>query len=504
MDIRIGDTLISTEFGEIVLKSLLGQGGMGQVFKGIAESSQVLAVKAVLTSSLDNEGLKSLQNEAELGRKIEHENVVRILDFNSGENEEGIPPFLVLEFIDGTNLDSLIRERKDANSNLTRDELKGVFLQIARGMKAINEKLVHRDLKPANILVEKESGLLKIADFGLAKLADETTRSETFKGWGTRPYQAPEAFEFGPNTIAMDIYAAGVIFFELAALSLPIKPQTGDDSPLAWRNAHLLSPPLDLRTIRPDLGNEFVQTIALMLNKDPQKRPLSWDTIIDRISASGVDDKPNSPDVSRLLEKATKTFVETTAMETKRREEAEKRRERNALLTQAMTEPVELFITVATAFNEASDVAKLTIIRRDEVSAEISGTVEHKRLIVTSQIIDDLDSGGNGIFRILTVVKIQPPPTPLNEEEIYRNGESFGGFNLYYKVQNRADRFGSWEMIRFENNPLMASRTYPRWFPLDFADLPAALRILNGMSRHQNQRRSLDESWFTDLLDHLL
>jgi serine/threonine protein kinase len=241
----------------------------------MSESTQV-AVKTVLTVSLSNDELSALQNEAKLAVGIEHPNVVRVLYVDDGEVAQGRPPYLVMEYVDGGTLRAVLDSHKAAGTKIGIDELRAMYLQIAEGMKVVNDRIVHRDLKPENVLVDTTGNHLKIADFGLAKLADAATRAVTFKGWGTRPYQAPESFESGPNTPAMDIYGAGVIFYELATLTLPVQPQAGDQSPMAWRNAHLLAVPRDIRTLRPDMPIDLVQLIMLMLQKNPAKRPGAW------------------------------------------------------------------------------------------------------------------------------------------------------------------------------------------------------------------------------------
>ncbi|MEQ1923953.1 MAG: protein kinase, partial [Pyrinomonadaceae bacterium] len=355
---------------------------------------------------------------------------------------------------------------------------------------------------PENILVDAKTGKLKIADFGLAKLVDEATRSETFKGWGTRPYQAPEAFEQGPNTVAMDIYAGGVLLFELATLTLPIQPKTGDDGPLAWRNAHLLMPPADLRGARPDLPNSMIQLSALMLQKDPKRRPENWNVVIDRLRS---DDEPTEGkvDVSGLVEKATQTLLEQTAQETKRREETERIIERNALLIQAVQEPVNILQELVDAFNGESDVGKLVLSDKDGLFCEVTGPAGGKSLRIQTKIIPDLQTQ-NGIYRVVGMARINPTPTAPKDPQLAYNQDSFGSFNLGYKVSRSEDRFGSWNMLRFEHNPIMGRSGYPHWFAVDFDNLPHQLQVLNALGMYQNQQRQLDHEWFRLLLAHLL
>jgi serine/threonine protein kinase len=269
MDIRVGDTLPGPAGQDITIKSLLGHGGFGQVFAGQLPDGSTVAVKTVVTAGLSPTELQVLQNEAKLSTKIAHANVVRVLHVDDGASDMGRPPFIVMEYIGGGSLRAAIEAHVKTGSKFSADELRAMYCQVAEGMRAVNAHLVHRDLKPDNVLVDTSTGQLKVADFGLAKLAAEATRSETFKGWGTRAYQAPEAFDGTANTPAMDVYAAGIMFFEMAALVRPIKPKPGSPGVLGWRDAHLLGAPEDLRALRGDLPVDLVQVIMQMLQKNP-------------------------------------------------------------------------------------------------------------------------------------------------------------------------------------------------------------------------------------------
>jgi serine/threonine protein kinase len=351
--------------------------------------------------------------------------------------------------------------------------------------------------------VDEKTKQLKIADFGLAKLADAETRSETFKGWGTRPYQAPEAFEYGPNTVAMDIYSAGVTFFELATLTWPVQPKAGDNTPLAWRNAHLLTPPTNLRVVRPDMPDDLIQLVTLMLQKDPARRPGNWDSVIERLQ-KGSRGAIGGPDVSALVQKATTTLLQKTEQQTREREEQERQAERHALLQQALAEPIDVLRSLIDRFNDASDVGKLVINERYSLSIEVKGSHTQARLLLNARIINDLYTQSNGIYRMIGLARIDPTPSPSNKTEAFRDRESFGSFNLGYRVKQATDRFGNWTLFRFEHNPLIPKIGYPRWFALDLDELPGQLQVLNAMGVYQHQQRALDHEWFQLLLMHLL
>lgn len=119
---------------------------------------------------------------------------------------------------DGT-LTSLIENQKKTGVQFEKAFLLNVFAQLAEGMREISKFLVHRDIKPDNILIC--NGKMKISDFGLSKLAGENTRTLTFKGYGSTKYVAPEAWNNDKNTIQMDIYSMGIVFYELAFYLFP-------------------------------------------------------------------------------------------------------------------------------------------------------------------------------------------------------------------------------------------------------------------------------------------
>jgi hypothetical protein len=486
----------------IRVEAIVGRGGFGQVFAGRLPDGTRVAVKTLLTAYLDDHELKAFQNEAQLAVGISHANVVRVLHVHPGDTSDGRPPYLVMEFVDGGTLRELIDAHRAGGTRPALDGLLAIYEQIASGMTEINARLVHRDLKPENVLVDATGGVLKIADFGLAKLADAATRSETFKGWGTRPYQAPEAFELGPNTVAMDVYSAGVLFYELATLNWPFKPKPGDNSPLGWRNAHLLSPPPDIRSVRTDLPIGLAQLITLMLHKDSVRRPGAWDIIVEKLRQPS--NAPVGPNVSALVTKATATLVRRTEAEARAREASEKKAERDALLKQAFVEPMEVLQGLIEAFNQVSMTGRLTLTQRGDFNAEVRSDGGARKLVLDGHIISDTPTQYIGIARILAMVRLSPAPQAKDQHEAIMDRESFGSFNLVYMVRKEMDRFGEWGQIRFEVNPLISYSTYPRWFAVSLSDLPRELQVLRAVGEHQHQKGPLDDEWFKALLVQIL
>jgi eukaryotic-like serine/threonine-protein kinase len=198
MDIRSGSVLAGPDGRTITIEKLIGRGGLGQVFSGVMDDSRVVAVKTVLTAVLNDDELLSLQNEAKHAAGIDHPNVVRVLHVSDG-HASAEPPYIVMEFIDGGTLRSMIDAHRAAKTQISPQDLRALYIQIARGMAAVNERVVHRDLKPENVLYENDSGLLKIADFGLAKLADASTRPRHSKAGAQGHISLPRPLTSAPT-----------------------------------------------------------------------------------------------------------------------------------------------------------------------------------------------------------------------------------------------------------------------------------------------------------------
>jgi serine/threonine-protein kinase len=255
--------------GRYSVQKELGQGGVGAVY--LARDRKLhdkrVVIKVLLEKSLQNSWVvQKFQQEKEALARVDHPGVVGILD--NGELPDG-KPYLVMQFIDGVTLRSLIRPE-----GIPLERAAELIKQIGRALAAAHDKgIFHRDLKPENIMLQSYGGgeeQLKIIDFGIAKLKDSIVAPSTVTGAtaGTVSYMAPEQLSGRPVSAAMDIYAMGAIAYELVTGRKPFNPETGFEL-LEMQRAGVRVKPSDLR---PSLPDDACQLILRALSFDPKDR----------------------------------------------------------------------------------------------------------------------------------------------------------------------------------------------------------------------------------------
>jgi serine/threonine protein kinase len=294
----------------------IGPGGFGAVERVCDEEGAEYALKT-LHLGFDAQVLTS---EIENLRKVQHANVVRYED-------HGVDPeaFLVMEYADGGTLKDLIAAAVQAGEHLPIATLTEWAQQLLEGLSAIHDVLLHRDLKPANVLFQGET--VKIGDFGMTRLVEASTRTETLKGGGTPLYMPPEGWAgpSGPSpTPAYDLYSAGVILYELATLQPPF---TGSRDEL--RQAHLYKEPRSPRELREDIPPTLERLILQLLRKTPNDRGASADDalqLLELIPAQKEDGQAATSDVITKLQEGASSLMRKAA-----EHEAEQARARQEL-----------------------------------------------------------------------------------------------------------------------------------------------------------------------------
>ena len=256
-------------------------------------------------------------DEARIAGLLRHPNVVSVLDV--GQDDEG--PFLIMDYVEGVTLAQLIRGRR------TRDEEPvpmqiglRILVQAARGLAAAHElrspsgshlQLVHRDISPQNILVDL-SGTVRVADFGIARATGRATETERGVLKGKLGYLAPETLRFESTDHRADLFALGVVAYELLTGGRLYGASTGDVSEAASRI--LREPAPDLGLLRPDAPDGLVALLFRLLAKDPDDRPATAREvadILDELVMEVVFDEGAQPLDSFLRQAADLSGVES-------------------------------------------------------------------------------------------------------------------------------------------------------------------------------------------------
>ena len=266
--------LLGKAVGNYRIEALLGQGGMGAVFLAVHQQIGKRAAVKILAPELSRDvGMVGrFLNEARAVNLVHHPGLVSCFEFGRLDSGE---PYLIMEYLAGEPLSARLER-----GGLRLDEALRLSRQIASALTAAHQGgVVHRDLKPANIMLVAdpevpEQERIKLLDFGIAKLSGAAQgalqRTGTGAVLGTPAYMAPEQCR-GDSQVGdrADVYALGVLLYELCAGRLPFEA----DLPFDLMNLHVYGSAPDLRALRPGLPEALARLCHAMLSKEPQRRP---------------------------------------------------------------------------------------------------------------------------------------------------------------------------------------------------------------------------------------
>jgi eukaryotic-like serine/threonine-protein kinase len=404
----------------------LGHGAFGEVYRAVGQSSgTVVAVKLLPVGELTSTDSRvALLNEVRAAKEVKHSNVVQVLWVNDGSSSQ-IGPYVVMEYVSGGTLAKLLRAQVQSAAQIPQNRAIEMMMDIAQGARAINEKVIHRDIKPDNILVE--GATLKIGDFGISKFVDESTRLHTFKGGQHIFYMAPEGWEKQTNTFKLDVYAVGLVYYQILTLKHPLLDQVQDPTSfLDWEKAHLYQQCPDVRSLRQEIPLSVGQLLSRMVSKRPIERP-SWDEVLNILSSPEAVGPTQNELVAAAVEAAVGRRQE---MEKKNLEMVKQQSERQKLLgrySYSCNVIFEQFKPLVEQFNQQYQHGQITI-RRD-----------------AGYIVFSIPEG-----QTITVTFFEPKQSGIK----IRNGEVVGGgwigmsagrsANLVLLRQGPEDSYGHW------------------------------------------------------------
>jgi len=257
---------LTQTLGKYTLGALLGQGGMGAVYRSHHPLlNRPVAIKVMLVNiAADPQAHQRFLREAQVVAVLSHPNIVNIFDVDVQDGQ----PYIVMDFAPGGSLAA----RLQAGPIMLEETLR-LAIPLADALAyAHGQGLIHRDLKPANVLLRPD-GSPVLADFGLARpIIGDSAAQITATGavMGTLAYMAPEQFSARPADARSDLYAFGVMLYEMLTGRVPFE---GDSAPIMY--GHLQQPPPPPRRLNPALPDAIEQLILRLLEKNPDMRPQS-------------------------------------------------------------------------------------------------------------------------------------------------------------------------------------------------------------------------------------
>lgn len=506
MIITIGSILKDNKNNQYRIVEYINSGGFGQIFlcERVVDKKKYV-IKTMLNTFPSNEEYDVFRNELQTAVEIKGENIINYEFVHDGSLFDNVPPYIIMEYADQGDLKKILDKRKKEKSFFTNEEIISIFLQLSRGMNCINKVLVHRDIKPENILFDGKQ--LKITDFGLAKYTDAATRSITFKGYGTQAYCAPEVWRNEKNTIQMDIYSMGIVFYEIATLNYPynVKNYNYEEAHLY----HVIDNPVDYN---PSLSPSIVSLINKMLQKPVGRRFENWQEIIE-ILENDKGNKLMDNKIGELVLEAVKLQNNIdNDTERKKSEEIKKNKEWdshvkkiNAHFNNEVFIPIKEYID---AFNSKYASEKITIETKDtDLSSPKKRTTirlpRDKRITITTLIINSEKPIMKSVVVASGVSKTRNRDYPVcNGKKVLAWGKVENDFQRGYNIlllENNTDNYGDWYILYNVNSGLSINKR-PEPFAFSESELPREITLINSTHVYSSTLEKYNINRFHELV----
>ncbi len=301
-----GPNLINKQVGKYLIVNEISRGGMGVIFLGKHVTLNRYAAVKMLFPHLAGEVnfVKRFREEMKAMSKLKHPNIVDIYDYEEAYNTY----FIIMEVVVGRSLDSMLKEL----GVLTSQTAVGIIRQVLMALNFAHQKgVLHRDIKPSNIMVN-DQGLVKVLDFGIAKIIGGEHLTQTGFMVGTPQYVSPEQAKGEKLTPASDLYSASAVLFEM----LTGEPVFNAETPVGIAMAHIKETPRKPRKLNPSIPASLEKLILRGLDKNPARRFKSAEEMInllDKIHAPGDNGQAHSKHVKSAFKQAAPTVISDSA-----------------------------------------------------------------------------------------------------------------------------------------------------------------------------------------------
>jgi serine/threonine protein kinase len=349
------------KLGKFEIIEKVGQGAMGVVYKARDPFiDRIVALKTLTTGLADDANLlKRFYSEARSAGGLQHPNIVTIYELG----HEGDTPFIAMQFLTGDSLDKIL----DRRPNLPLSQKIGFIVYVCRALEYAhkqNPPVVHRDIKPGNVMVTVD-GAVVVVDFGIARLGEGTRSQSAGMLIGTLGYMSPQLFRNGAADARSDIWATGVMFYELLAFRRPFE---GDNAAALMSNI-ILEKPRSLDESAPDTPADLQAVVDRMLAKDAEARYQSMEEVLMELEP--IWRRVQQADVSDLLANTQQLF------------EAGKLDRAKSNISQIIQ--MDPSNTVAKSWSEKINAE----LKRKEIGPRLSQIVERAQRLLADGKVDD-------------------------------------------------------------------------------------------------------------------
>ncbi len=262
-------------FGNYDIQESIGQGGMGIVYRAHdAALGRDVAIKVLKEDLRSHAGIVArFQREGQAFASLNHPNIVHIYSVGS----VGKIPYIAMEYIEGESVSRMMKREK----RIPWERALHIAEQVALALASAHEaRIIHRDIKPGNIMLDRDDKAY-VTDFGIAKVLDAETQL-TIDGTrlGTPQYMSPERCQNKEITASIDIYALGIVMFQMISGRIPYEANT----PISLVRKIIVEPPSRLREFVPEAPEDVERLIAFMIEKEPRNRPANAHVLAETIA----------------------------------------------------------------------------------------------------------------------------------------------------------------------------------------------------------------------------
>ncbi len=435
------------------------KGGMGELYEATdIVNHHNVAIKIIM---IDNEeSMQLLKSEADIALRLEHPNIIKTYYVNEGNVKKERFYYIVMDFMEKGNLKELLSQY---TSMVPLDEALIYMKDILSGLNYAHNTIIHRDLKPLNILVNK-NGRLLICDFGVAKYVDSKTRTKTLKGSGTLPYMAPECWLNTTNSVSMDIYSLGIIFFEILTLTKPFKGPTDEE----FRDQHLFNNLPKLLDFRNGLPIKLVEIIQKMTSKKTVDRYKTVKEIIEVLDTIDLKQDINLSKNESILKLANQKTHAVTQVRLEEQKRAEAQKELKKQHDYVKSQLIKQYVDRINELNQDLQNEKIKVEEREHTlrisfyskyadvtffSLSVEAMIGAHHQVMVSRFGHQYGNPGQYLMLLEKdgIKIIGKVSTNFSNSS---SGSKVWGYNILWHQQDYNDFYGQWTVVWFVDNML--------------------------------------------------